>query len=416
MNLEQTIRAAYDHQQKREYVEAEELLEMATKLWPKSWMPFFDLACVKILLRKYDQVECNLESAEDLLEEVEPKDERMLAAVHSNRGWMYRKVGRIKDSIRSYEDAICKDPDFIDAHNNLGVALMLDGQRKEGLGKLEQRFTVNKEAAKVRDRILRPGIEEWCGESFEDKILLVYNEQGRGDAIQNVRHLPAVKRLGGTVILEVREELTNLLAGVSGMDMIIPKRKKVDYDLAVSINSLEHLLYPQMPNDPYIEVKEKYKSPIGNNNIKVGFAWAGSPKHPEDDLRSIPASLFRKLAIKGISLFSLQKDPELRPELYDHGFYHDFSKSISDFTDTARYIDYVDLVVTVDTAVAHLAGAMGKPVWLLLPPVPDCRWKMIGNTTDLYPSMIFVRQENDWEIAFDSMENVLKRWYENEGP
>ena len=416
MDLEQTIKKAYNAQKVGNFQEAEETLELAAKLWPDNWLPYFDLGCLKTLLRKYSEAEACLAKAEQL-------ECDMPAALLHNRGWLYRKMGRIDEAIPLYEQAIEIDPDFAEAHNNLGICLMLKGRSVEGLEKLEYRFKTNKELTKVRERFDAP---DWKGERFVNKTLLIYNEQGRGDAIQNFRYLPLVKSYGGKVILECREELVRLFQACTSVK-VIPKQAKAEYDLVVSINSLSYIFdgrIPQRFSDqatylthegtslelPSPRYWDRYK-----DKFKVGIAWAGSARHPEDDIRSIPASMFRRLQSPEVELFSFQVNPKGRPELYDSGFYNDLDPVIGDFQDTANLICEMDLIVSVDTAIAHLAGAMEKAVWTVVPEIPDYRWGLGTVRTPWYKTMLLCRKQASWEDLFDIMGDSIASFAHSHG-
>ena len=316
-----------------------------------------------------------------------------------NMGFTLEKMGRLDESIQWYEKAIAMKPDYIDAHSNLAMTLLLNGNYKQGFLEYEWRFKKEDAEPRTFQSIT------WDGRSFINKKLLVYPEQGYGDSIQFMRYLPEVKNRGGVVILETHKFLAPLLSGLPYIDKIVihgeSSSPQVDYHIAIA--SLPHVFETTLEtipcSMPYLFRPENEKSILVQtiemmDGFRIGISWSGSPVHQENQNRSCPLSLFYSLTqIKGVVLFGIQKGPACDDLKQSRQMpVVDLSNLIHDFSDTATAIFHMDLIISVDTATAHLAGAMGKPTWIMIPFTPDWRWMRDRNDSPWYPSIRLFRQ------------------------
>ncbi|MBW8039421.1 MAG: tetratricopeptide repeat protein [Planctomycetes bacterium] len=327
--------------------------------------------------------------------------------------------GRCDEAIETYRQAIRLAPDYAKVHNNLGMVLLLNARFIEGWKKYEWRLKSSVTAYPFRSQSCR-----WDGSSFVGKTLLVCCEQGLGDSLQFVRYLPMVKAFGGKVILSAKKALSGLFRQCPGIDDLVEtsgNAPDVNFDFHVPLLSLPGIFATTLetiPADvPYLyadPIKVEYwKDKFAEADFKVGIVWAGSPSNDNDRNRSCALRHFTTLAkIEGVKLYSLQKSiaaaqlDELPPNIV----IPNFAEQLDDFTDTAAVIENLDLVISADTAVLHLAGAMGKPVWALLPFAPDWRWMLDRDDSPWYPTMRLFRQEkwNDWDGVFAHIAEQLK--------
>ena len=250
----------------------------------------------------------------------------------------------------------------------------------------------------------------WEGESFKGKTLLVYYEQGLGDTFMFVRYAPKVKALGGRLVLTVQPALADVVATCPGVDEVIPHGALLPpYDLQVSLLTLPWLFRTEMEDIPaeipYLDVPERVPNrnriaqilSASENRIRIGLAWAGSPLHKRDGERSLPPALLAPLAtLPGVAWYSFQLGATGEcplPGLVS------LDPSIRNFSDTAYALTGMQLVITVDTALAHLAGALGIPTLLLVAFFPDFRWMMGREDSPWYPSLRIYRQPapGDWK-------------------
>ena len=259
----------------------------------------------------------------------------------------------------------------------------------------------------------------WQGEPLEGRPILLYAEEGFGDTLQFARYVPLVAERGGRVILDVQPGLRRLLRNLPGVAHCMAQAGEAMPAFAVhaSLMSLPYLFRTTLDSIPPPVLSPEWPGLVlqpasKEGPLRVGLVWAGNPKHQRDSVRSIPLEQWRPLAsIEGVSFTSLQKGPgELQIE--EHGACFDFigdSSRIKDFVDTAAVIVDLDLVITVDSAVAHLAGTMGKPVWILLDNTRDWRWGLESNKTPWYPSARLFRQTvpTDWRGVIEEVAAAL---------
>ena len=333
----------------------------------------------------------------------------------NNLGLLLKEQGEIEQAMDTYRKAIEISPDLAGPHWNLSHVLLLAGNLQVGWKEFEWRLRkVDWQTANLRPC----KVPLWHGESLAGKSLFIHDEQGLGDTIQFVRYLPMVKALGGNTIFETQEALIGLFKDFPGIDRLISQSADgvlpTDMDFYVPLLSLPAIFNTTLdtiPNTvPYLHAdadktrywRERLKGP----EFKVGIVWAGGPKLRNDLNRSCRLSQFEPLAkIIGVRVNGIQKgkaaeqvdDLRAGVEMVNYG------PDLEDFTDTMGLIENLDLIISVDTAVAHLAGAMGKPVWILIPFSPDWRWFLKRSDTSWYPSMKIYRQKNkgDWASVFD---------------
>lgn len=295
-------------------------------------------------------------------------------------------------------------PDLAKARFNEALIYLLKGEFEDGLAKYESRVAAGVTPERTFD------VPRWDGEALGGRTIFLSTEQGFGDAIHFVRYAPLVAAKGGRVVLETAAPLTRLFRSVAGISqMIHPDEPLPPIDCHAPLLSLAHILHTRIETIPaevpYLappaESRARWQAKARDDGrLRVGLAWAGNPGHSKDAGRSIPFETIRPLlAIPRVRFFSLQFGPraaDARQGAAD-GLV-DLSDQLSDFAETAAAIETLDLVVAVDTAVVHLAGALARPAWVLLPMAPDWRWMLERHDTPWYPTLRLFRQarRGDW--------------------
>lgn len=372
--------------------------------------PRAQLGVVDVLLRQGE-----LDAALAMAEEVAgrfPKE----GLARLDLGTVLEKLGRHEDACATYRAGLALLPDQSALHFNLGNQLLLLGRFEEGWEEYEWRTRLA--AWGIRDTSRKT----WSGEPIEGKSLLIEAEQGLGDMIQFVRLAPLVADRGATVLLECQPELMRLFQSAAGVRQIVPKpcREEAKPDLRIPLLSLPRILDIRLENIPadlpYLAppagLVDAWKARLaGDPGVRVGIAWSGNPQHIDDANRSCPPALLKPLlAVPGATFYSLQKGGSA--VLSADGLataVRDFSNEWTDFADTAAFMQALDLVISVDTAVVHLAGALGRPVWALLPFAPDWRWLLAREDSPWYPTMrLFrARRPRDWQSVIRRAADAL---------
>ncbi len=320
---------------------------------------------------------------------------------YSNLGSALGNACRHQEAIEAQRRAIALQPQFAAAHVNLGLELLMRGDFAEGWAEYEWRSRVPGFNG-LRKNCPQP---LWDGSDLGERVLLLYGEQGLGDTIQFVRYLRLIR---GRVLLEVAPALVPLL---SSLGVPVSERHETGFDVHLPLMSLPMALRqfePLAMTKPYISAPKPQISQ--HQGLKVGLAWAGRATHKNDRNRSIPLAKLALLSFGGVQFFSLQIDDETT-ESPAQMHLKKSSGQLRNFADTAALIAEMDLVISVDTAVAHLAGAMGKPVWLLLPKPADWRWMLDRDDSPWYPTMRLFRQQRagDWDEVIARMARELAK-------
>jgi tetratricopeptide (TPR) repeat protein len=326
-----------------------------------------------------------------------------LAEAHASLGHVLCCQGRYREAITACEAAIALHPDFAVAHWNQGIAHLLAGDFIAGWEKYEWR----KRHPSFAQDFPRRATREWRGEAMSGRTLLVTAEQGFGDTIQFARYLPMLAALGFDVVLECAEPLVPLLGGLARCVVKNHAGRAIEHDVWVDQMSLPGLFDTTIESIPsaagYI-MPDPLKSAAWRRRLPagrlIGLVWAGNPAHSNDRGRSLPRGAYRHLqAPEGARFVSLQCGPR-RDEAGDVAGLIDVAGELTDFAETAAVLACLDLVITVDTAVAHLAGALGRPTWLLLPFAPDWRWlPSRRDDSPWYASVQPLRQSHPGEWA-----------------
>jgi tetratricopeptide (TPR) repeat protein len=407
--------------EKGQFDEAVTCFEQAIRLEPDFAEAYYNLANS---LR--DQTR-NTEAIENYKKAVSLKPD--FAEAYNHLGVVLNAQGGFAESIKNYEaienyrKAIELKPDFAEAHWNLSLVLLRTGKLIEGWKEYQWRRNPGLNITTYPHRFDKP---RWDGSTFENKRLLVHYEQGLGDTLHFVRYLPMVKARGGTVILEVRKPLCRLLQSFPGVDQLIAAslddKPAVQFDYHVSLMDLPGIFATSMetiPADvPYIRPRpgkiEYWRKKLAAPEFKVGIVWAGSPSHGNDSNRSCPLKYFTPLAkIDGVRLYGLQKGDAAAQaqELKNEIPLTNLASRFEDFADTAAAIENLDLVISVDTSVLHLAGAMGRPVWAILPFAPEWRWMLNRSDSPWYPTMRLFRQKkwDQWQPVLQEVAEELRK-------
>ncbi len=327
-----------------------------------------------------------------------------LAQAYTSLGAALLGLGRFDEAIRACNNAIQRKPDLPAAHLNLASAELV-------LGNLERGWTEYEWRMRCPDALppRRISLPAWDGTRIDGKTILLYSEQGFGDAIHFIRYMPMVAALGGRVVLECPAALLPLFRGSPGVERTVATGAALPgCDLQCALPSLPGMFKTTLGSipaaKPYLaadaKTAESWRKRIAPSGdvLQVGLAWAGRAENRNDRNRSIRLEKFSPLAnVTGVRFHSLQTN---RPANAPFAL-SDWSDLLKDFAQTAGLIENLDLVISVDTAVAHLAGAMGKRVWLLLPFPPDWRWMLNRIDSPWYPTMRLFRQKDagDWDAV-----------------
>jgi len=327
-------------------------------------------------------------------------------ALH-NRGNALRALNRNVEAIECFEAALALQPDDAEARLHLAMSRLLEGDYAAAWPDYQWRWKT-RQYAPQRRIFPQP---EWLGHrALAGRTILVHAEQGYGDTLQFCRYCASLRDLGATVVLEVQLALTRLLQGQEGTSRVLARGESLpDFDFHSPLLSLPGALnttlatiparLPYLAADPALMAA--WAESLGpRQGLRVGLVWSGNPGHLNDPNRSASLADYDPLLALPCSFVSLHKalrkadhaTLRSRPQL------RHFGERLGDFADTAAVVAQLDLVITVDTAVAHLAGALGKPTWVLLPYAPDWRWLLERRDSPWYPGMRLFRQAaaGDW--------------------
>lgn len=338
----------------------------------------------------------------------------------TNIGRLHREEGHLDDAEAAYRRALAIDPHAVNAHWGLAHVLLLRGDFPPGWVEYEWRWCLEEQP-----RIpVRPE-PVWQGEPCEGRHMIISAEQGLGDAIQFVRYVTMVLRRGARVTLVVSQPLVRLMQGIPGIAVVASADAPgISGDLQCALLSLPRIFGTTLSSIPVQnpllrareDVRRSWRTRCDQDGpgFKVGIAWAGSPTHENDAQRSVPPGLLERLSnVAGVRLYSLQVNDPSRAEQMIGGLRGmvDHTALLHDVAETAGLLEQLDLVVTVDTMIAHLAGAMGKPVWVLLPYAPDWRWLLGRGDSPWYATARLFRQtsEGDWDEVLDRVSTSLRQ-------
>ncbi len=350
------------------------------------------------------------------------------AKAHSNLGIVLKHQSQFVESEQRFLTALQLDPQFIDAHYNFALLLMLLGRLKEGWAQY-QWFYHPQNTNPSKPNQPNFAAKQWQGEPLQAKTILIHSEQGFGDLIQFVRYAEHLKAMGATVLVLVSNPLVELFKTIPWVDGVIKNGEQqiVAFDFWVFPLALPYWFQTTLEtvplNVPYLSAdetkvtwwREWLNQHIPAENKRVGLVWAGNPVHANDTNRSID---FAELAafenVKNVTFVSLQLGEKAQKELENcpEGVtILDAAPFIHDFTDTAALLKALDLLITVDSAPAHLAGALNLPVWTLVTNVPDWRWLLERNDSVWYKSMRLFRQpeSGDWASVLADVKTALKQ-------
>lgn len=337
------------------------------------------------------------------------------AEARNNLGSALQETGQLDRAIAAFRSAIAVAPNHPAIHYNLSLALLLSGDLPAGFAEHRWRWKVPQLGLTHR-RFPQP---QWDGTDPSGKRILIYCEQGFGDSIQFMRYAPILEQRGAHVILQLPAELVELARTLENSPTVVPFGDPLPaFDVHIAMLDLPRVMHATIDSIPVpaylsapptrVDHWRDRMAAVASEKPRVGIAWAGRAEHTNDRNRSIALNEIQSLLRADVAHFiSLQLNAPGLPELTD------WTQEIHDFADTAGLIANLDLVISVDTAVAHLAGAMGKPVCLMLPFAPDWRWLMNREDSPWYPSMRIFRQPRpgDWQSVIKSVtEHLGKRW------
>jgi len=365
-------------------------------------------------LRRYDEAIASFDAA---IAANPPKIQSVL-----NRGHALRELGRYGDALANYERVLAVDPQSADAHANSSLCRLLLGDLERGWPAYEWRWRLSE----FRRDPVRP---RWSGrESLSGKKIVLYAEQGLGDTIQFARYADTLSKKGASVILHIQPALKNLLSSIPNVKVLGQNEPLPPSDFECPLLSLPLALNTRLntipASIPYLTVPaaatRKWELILGPSNPpRVGIVWSGGTATRHDFKRSVPLSSLLIVGKVPVKLISLQK--EIRPEdehvLKAHPEILHFGAKLEDFSDTAALVSLMDLVITVDTSVAHLAGALGKPLWVLLPFSPDWRWLLDRRDSPWYSTARLFRQGRvgDWKSVMEEVTQSLGEFAKNAG-
>ena len=332
------------------------------------------------------------------------------AAFATNKAVALVELRRFGEAFASYHQARAIDPCYAAAEWNLALLQMLTGDFKAGWAGREARWKIPALSFHY------PNFSQpmWLGkEPLAGKTVLINVDEGLGDTIQFARYVPMVAELGARVILVVQDALCPLLSELQGASQCLPLStgERPAFDTVCPVSSLP-LAFGTTPDTipaevPYLPAPaasrvQAWQDRLGAyDRLRVGLVWSGNPEHGNDHNRSIPLSMLTPLLDVDATFISVQKDPrpDDRVTLLQRPEIADLTADLTDFAETAALVSCLDLVITVDTSIAHLAGALGRPTWILLPHIPDYRWLLDRDDSPWYPTVRLFRQSETRDYA-----------------
>lgn len=324
-----------------------------------------------------------------------------------NLGHAFSASGEHRQALAAYRKAISIKPDLANARYNAGITLLLLGQFADGWQEYEHRWEASDFPAKKR----QTNKPQWDGADIRGKRIILHAEQGLGDAMQFVRYAPLVADLGAEVILECSPELGRLFNSVRGVKSVRSSYPSPPHEVHCPFLSLPDIFKTSLDtipaSVPYFGIDDEIAAPwkkriTKNGRVKIGINWAGQPNHRNDRNRSFTLGQLAPLAHAiDADFYSLQKgsaaaqadSPPADMRLVN------FSADIIDLADSAAIVEQMDLIITVDTAIAHLAGGLARPVWVIVPANPDWRWMLDREDSPWYPTMRLFRQQSNGDKA-----------------
>jgi tetratricopeptide (TPR) repeat protein len=392
-------------QQLKQHVESLESFEQVLALNPDLAEALSNRAVTLADMGRFEEALTDIEKA--------TAKKPQAAENHYNRAGMLAELGRFGDAFQAYDRAIALNPDYAQAHHNRSLLNLLLGRFEEGFRQYEWRKRV-----KPPERAFAE--PSWSGkEDISGKTLLLTWEQGLGDTIQFSRLASQAAARGADVFLSVQGPLLRLLAGLNEKVQVIgPNAFPAQFDyqaplmslpLALGVNAKTIQGGAYLKADP--ELVEEWSARLGPRiKPRIGLAWSGGSEHRDDHNRSIALESLLPLLTGNWEWFSLQK--EVRPgdqAALERSGLVSFGDKLRDFADTAALIQHMDLVISVDTSVAHLAGALGKKVWVLLPFKPDWRWQLNREDSPWYASARLFRQKTrgGWGAVIEKLKREL---------
>ncbi|MBJ6801192.1 tetratricopeptide repeat protein [Geomonas sp. Red259] len=413
----------------------------AAQLLPRHWQPHYALAQALQQQGRFVEARASLEDALALEQGVPELHEGLgivkqvlgdlngarqsyhealrldpaLVKARYNLGTTLKELGCFTEALAEFREAVRRSPGYADAHWNLAVLLLMTGQLPEGWREFSWRFQKSSQAPQRRWQ----EFPAWDGEPLSGKTILLYGEQGAGDTLQFVRYAPLVAARGGRVLIEVQSPgLVPLVQTVAGVAAVYATSDNLPpFELQASLMDLPGIFGTDLAGIPaqvsYLHADAARAAAYdaffpSDGKLKVGLAWQGNPGHPNDHNRSLPTEKLAALAgLAGVSFYSLQLGAQ--GDLASILPATDLAPEISDYADTAALASRLDLVLSADTSVAHLCGALGLPVWLLIPFVPDWRWLTDRDDSPWYPTMRLFRQSTpgDWEGVLHRVTKAL---------
>ena len=401
-----------------EHERADEIFGFIQRIDPGNWLAWSNMTHARSQLGDYAgallasdrAIECSMGESHD---------------VFYNAGVVLTNLGRTAEAEAMYRKAASIEPTKHGIAFNLGLTLLRQGKYEEGWRLYESRFLVNELTAMFKRRF---AAEEWDGRSFKRKSLVVFSEQGLGDFIMFSRFLERAKRLGGRVTLEVQEPLYDIARNnFDFLDKVVARENSTTWpdvpksDFAISVCSLPRVLKANRAEDlacePYLRTTKRYKLEK-SKRMKIGLCWCGNSDHTRDTTRSAPLRDFARLfEQKDVEIYGLVKGVRgvrnwIKGKIdLNEGAQSlpltDLEGKFNNFDELASIVNSLDLVITVDTGLAHLCGAMGKPVWILLGRETDWRWGDGVSDSVWYPSATLFRRKTTWPDLVDEVVRAL---------
>lgn len=338
-------------------------------------------------------------------------------------GNAYFDKGMLKESVAHCARAVELSPEFYDAQMNVSLLQLLQGEYLSGWRNYEVRWKVY--PARQVDRPLWQGAAAPDGPAspaarIQGRRILLHTEQGLGDSIQFLRYVPLVHAAGGTVVLDVPPRLRRLAAQLPGVAALVTTGDPLPpFDCHCPLMSLPQAFATTLDTIParvpYLAAPAEALQaaatlPWHEGVMRIGLTWTGNPSHPKNWSRTIPLALLEPLfKLDGAHFFSLQMGPAVAELAAAKADITDLAPVTGDMADTAAQMAHLDLILTVDTSIAHLAGALGKPTWLLLPALPDWRWLLDREDSPWYPTVRLFRQPKagDWQSVVETLQRAL---------